>query len=74
MMRKTNLVITASRHNKNARANYEKYFSELKKLVELDVGSVYCEGDDNAGKEICLKDILTSPGSRQKKECEIRDL
>ena len=59
-----NLVIAASQHNKNARANCEKYFSELKELVELDVKSIYCEGDDNVGNEICLKDVLNPPRSQ----------
>jgi len=66
MTRKMNLVIAANQHNKNVRANSEKYFSELKELVELDVGSICWEGDDNAGKENCLKGVLNPPRSRQK--------
>ena len=66
MTTKMNLVIAASQHNKNVRANYEKYFRELKELVELDVGSICCEGDDNARKGICWKDVLNPLGSRQK--------
>ena len=44
MKRKMNSVTTACEQNKNVRAKCEKYFNELKELVELNVRSVYCEG------------------------------
>jgi len=45
MLRKMNSLITASQSNMNARAHCEKYFTELKKLIEFDVGSIHCEED-----------------------------
>jgi len=37
MIRKMNSVTTACEQNKNVRAKCEKYFNELKELIELDV-------------------------------------
>ena len=45
MMRKMNSLITASQSNFNAMAHCEKYYTELKKLIEFDVGSIHCEQD-----------------------------
>ena len=46
--KKINSMIAASKQNKNTRVKCEKYFNELKELVELDVGSICCVGDENA--------------------------
>ena len=66
MIRKMNSVIVASEQNMNARAKCEKYFNELKELVELDIGSICCDGDENARKENGSNDVLNPVGSRQK--------
>jgi len=66
MMRKMNSLITASQMNMNARAHCEKYFMELKELVEFDVGSIHCE-ENGHGKTLNLaQNVLNPPGSRQK--------
>jgi len=46
-----NSLIIASQLNKNARANYKKYFNELKTLVEVDVGSICYDGDEIMKRE-----------------------
>ena len=66
MMRKMNSLITASLLNKNARANCEKCFNELKELVEVDVRSICYDGDEYDKKKNSSKDVLNPPGSRQK--------
>ncbi|KAJ8441610.1 hypothetical protein Cgig2_023763 [Carnegiea gigantea] len=40
-----NALLTASQMNKEARLLYEEYFSKLQELIEVEVGSVYVEGD-----------------------------
>lgn len=66
MLRKMNLVITASQMNKNARAHCEKAFLELKELAEFDVGSINCDEDGNLKVMNSVPNVLNSPGSRQK--------
>ena len=39
-----NSLITASQLSQNVRANWQKYFTKLKELIKLDVGSIYCDG------------------------------
>ncbi|KAJ8451707.1 hypothetical protein Cgig2_018341 [Carnegiea gigantea] len=43
--RKMNALLTASQMNKEARLLCEEYFSKLQELIEVEVGSVYVEGD-----------------------------
>ncbi|KAJ8443243.1 hypothetical protein Cgig2_010138 [Carnegiea gigantea] len=45
MGRKMNALLTASQMNKEARLLCEEYFSKLQELIEVEVGSVYVEGD-----------------------------
>ncbi|KAJ8422903.1 hypothetical protein Cgig2_026424 [Carnegiea gigantea] len=66
MLRKMNLIITASQMNKNARAHCEKSFLELKELVEFDVGSIHCDEHGNVKVWNSLPNVLNPPGSRQK--------
>ena len=66
MIRKINSVIAASEQNMIARVKCEKYFNELNELVELDVGSICCEGDDNVGNKNGSNNVLNLVGSRQK--------
>ncbi|KAJ8437274.1 hypothetical protein Cgig2_010099 [Carnegiea gigantea] len=56
MMRKMNSIITSSQMNKNARAYYEKYYMELKEVIEFDVRK-----DSNS-----LPNVLNPSGSHQK--------
>ncbi|KAJ8440394.1 LOW QUALITY PROTEIN: hypothetical protein Cgig2_019383 [Carnegiea gigantea] len=65
-LRKMNSTITASQMNKNVRAQCEKYFMELKELIEFDVGSIHCD-EDGQGKDLnSLPNVLNPPGSHQK--------
>ncbi|KAJ8435720.1 hypothetical protein Cgig2_002677 [Carnegiea gigantea] len=66
MMRKMNSIVIASQMNKNAKAHCEKYFMELKELIEFDVRSIH--GDkDGEGKDLnSLPNVLNLPGSLQK--------
>ena len=66
MMRKMNSVLTVSQLNKNTRANCERYFNELKELVEVDVEFICCDGDEYDEKGKSSKDVLNPPGSQQK--------
>ena len=59
-------MIVVNQLNKNARVNYEKYFNELKELVELDVGSTCFERDENDGNGNSSKDVLNPSESQQK--------
>ena len=61
-----NSLITASQLNKNARMNYEKYFNELKELVEVDVGSICWDENEYVENEKSSKDVLNPTESRQK--------
>ncbi|KAJ8432304.1 hypothetical protein Cgig2_019233 [Carnegiea gigantea] len=45
MGRKMNALLTASEMNKEGRLLCEEYFSKLKELIEVELGSVYVEGD-----------------------------
>ena len=62
MIRKMNSLVTVSQLNKNARANCEKCFNELKELVEVDVGSICSNGDEYDKKGKSSKDVLNYPG------------
>ncbi|KAJ8428154.1 hypothetical protein Cgig2_028029 [Carnegiea gigantea] len=67
MMRKINLLIIASKRNRNLSAHCEKYFMELKELIEFDVGSIHCE-EDGQGKNLnSFQNMLNPHGSRQNK-------
>ncbi|KAJ8435723.1 hypothetical protein Cgig2_002680 [Carnegiea gigantea] len=58
MVRKMNSIITASQMNKNARAHCEKYFMELKELMEFDM---------KKGRDLnSLPNVLNPHGSLQK--------
>jgi len=61
-----NSLVTVSQLNKNARANCEKCFNELKELVEVDVGSICSNGDEYDKKGKSSKDVLNYPGYWQK--------
>ncbi|KAJ8441112.1 hypothetical protein Cgig2_006941 [Carnegiea gigantea] len=67
IMRKMNSIITGSQMNKNARAHCEKYFIELKELIEFIVGSIYCDEDGQRKDLNSLPNVLNPPGSRQKR-------
>ncbi|KAJ8428960.1 hypothetical protein Cgig2_003291 [Carnegiea gigantea] len=66
ILRKMNSIITTSQVNKNARAHCEKYFMELKELVEFDVGSIHCDKDGQEKVLNSLPNVINPPGSRQK--------
>ncbi|KAJ8435945.1 hypothetical protein Cgig2_023321 [Carnegiea gigantea] len=66
MIRKMNSLITASQLNFNARAHCEKYFTELKKLIKFDVGSIHCEQDGQEKNLDLPQNVLNPPCSRQK--------
>ncbi|KAJ8435688.1 hypothetical protein Cgig2_027278 [Carnegiea gigantea] len=63
MMRKMNSLITASQSNMNARDHCEKYFTELKKLIEFDVGSIYFEEDGQEKNLNLPQNVLNPPSS-----------
>ncbi|KAJ8453109.1 hypothetical protein Cgig2_014872 [Carnegiea gigantea] len=66
MMGKMTSIITSSQMNKNARAHCEKYFMELKEVIEFDVSSIHFD-EDGQGKDLnSLPKVLNPPGSHQK--------
>ncbi|KAJ8443497.1 hypothetical protein Cgig2_016980 [Carnegiea gigantea] len=64
--RKMNSIITTSQTNRNAIAHCEKYFIELKELVEFDVGSIHCDEDGQEKVLNLLPNVLNPPNSSQK--------
>ena len=66
MGRKMNALLTASQMNKEARLLCEEYFSKLQELIEVEVGSVYVEGDVQQDGSSSAKIVLNPPGSREK--------
>ncbi|KAJ8434606.1 hypothetical protein Cgig2_025032 [Carnegiea gigantea] len=72
MIRKMNLLITASQMNMNTRAHCEKYFIERKKLIELDVRSIHCEENGQGKslnsskiKKLSMNDVASSTSTSQ---------
>ncbi|KAJ8447883.1 hypothetical protein Cgig2_012018 [Carnegiea gigantea] len=66
MLRKINSIITVSQMNKNVRTHCEKYFMELKELIEFNVGSIHWDEDEQAKVLNSLPNVLNPPCSRQK--------
>ena len=53
--------------NKNARAHCEKYFVELKELIEIDLSSIHCD-EDGQGKDLnSLPNVLNPSESHQER-------
>ena len=69
-----NSLIITSQLNKNVRTNCEKYFNEFKEFIEVDVGSICCDGDEYDEKEKSSKDVLNPAGPVTKNGLKMRDL
>ena len=66
MDRKMNALVITSQLNGEARLLCEEYFSKLKELIEVQVGSVYIEGDVEQDGASSAKSVLNPPGCREK--------
>ncbi|KAJ8439021.1 hypothetical protein Cgig2_028467 [Carnegiea gigantea] len=54
--------------NREARLFCEEYFSKLNEVIEVEVGSVYMEGDVQQDGSSSTKSVLNPPGSREKNQ------
>ena len=66
MGKKVNALLATSQVNREVRLLCEEYFSKLKELIEVQVGSVYIEGDVEQDDVSSAKSVLNPPRCREK--------
>ncbi|KAJ8422112.1 hypothetical protein Cgig2_011155 [Carnegiea gigantea] len=63
MDRKINVLLTTNQMNREARLLCEEYFSKLKELIEVEVGSAYLEDNVQQDDPMSAKSILNPPAT-----------